>query len=133
MFEFTKSGRRNGCSIYCESSTILASSVTSHCRNKGDHEYINKDHFSQFSPCLNLQNVRFRNPCRKVLPKLFYTRKHSNCSCESINFTSSVIVSSDHDAETCATSPLFRHSYVTAHLITEQNTVMGDPGFQNES
>ena len=79
---------------------------------------IKKHHFSQFSPCLSLQNIRFRNPCRKVLPKLFYTRKHSNCSCESINFTSSVIVSSDHDAETRATSPLFRKCAAMACLFS---------------
>ena len=93
---------------------------------------INKHHFSQFSSCLSLQNVRFRNPCRTVLPKLFYTRKHSNCSCESINFTKSAILSSDHDAETHAPPPLFRHSDVTAHFNTMQITVIGDPGFQNE-
>ena len=28
--------------------------------------------------------------------------------------------------------PLFRHSDITAHLITEQITVKDDPGFQNE-
>ena len=28
--------------------------------------------------------------------------------------------------------PLFRYSYVTAHLIIEQITVIDDPGFQNE-
>ena len=40
--------------------------------------------------------------------------------------------SSEHDAETHASPPLFRHSDVTAHLIIEQITVMDDPGFQNE-
>ena len=55
-----------------------------------------------------------------------------NCSCKSINFTKSAIVSSDHDADTHASPPLFRHSDVIAHLIIEQITVMDDPGFQNE-
>ena len=32
-------------------------------------------------------------------------------------------VSSDHDAETRASPPLFRHSDVTSHLIIEQITV----------
>ena len=49
----------------------------------------------------------------------------------SINFTKSVIVSSDHDSETHAFPPLFRHRDVTALLIIEQITVMDDPGFQN--
>ena len=35
-------------------------------------------------------------------------------------------VSSDHDAEIHAFPPLFRHSYVTAHLIIEQLTVILD-------
>ena len=47
-------------------------------------------------------------------------------------FTKLATVSSDHDAETRASPPLFRHSNVTAHLIREQITVMDDPGFQNE-
>ena len=42
------------------------------------------------------------------------------------------MVSSDQDAEIRAFPPLFRHSDVTVHLITEQITVIGDPGFQNE-
>ena len=93
---------------------------------------INKHHFNQFSPYLSLQNVHFRNPYRKASSKLFYTGKHSNCSCKSINFTKSAIVSSDHDADTHASPPLFRHSDVIAHLIIEQITVIDDPGFQNE-
>ena len=37
-----------------------------------------------------------------------------------------------HDSETHAFIPLFRHSHVTAHVITEQITVMDDLRFQNE-
>ena len=47
-------------------------------------------------------------------------------------FSKSALVPSDYDAETRASRPLFRHSDVTIHLITEQITVMDDPGFQNE-
>ena len=47
-------------------------------------------------------------------------------------FYKSATVSSDHDAETRASPPLFRHSDVMAHLIIEQITIMNDPGFQNE-
>ena len=79
---------------------------------------INKHHFSQFSPCLSLKNARFRKPWKKALPTLFYTRKHSSCSCESLTFTNSVRVSSDHDAETRASSLLFRHSYVRCRTWT---------------
>ena len=42
------------------------------------------------------------------------------------------VVSSDHDAETNASPPLFRHSDVTAHRITEQIMVMDVPEFKNE-
>ena len=41
-----------------------------------------------------------------------------------------MIVTSDHDADDFP--PLFRHNYITVHLITEQIKVMDDPGFQNE-
>ena len=42
------------------------------------------------------------------------------------------LVPSDDGLETHASWPLFRHSDVTAQLITEQNMFMNDPGFQDE-
>ena len=39
---------------------------------------------------------------------------------------------SDHEEETHASQPLFGQSEVTAHLITDQTTVINDPGFYNE-
>ena len=41
-------------------------------------------------------------------------------------------VSSDHEAETSTSPPLFRHCDITTHLFIEEITVMDDPGFQNE-
>ena len=38
----------------------------------------------------------------------------------------------DNYSETRAFPPLFRHSYVTAHLIKQQIMIEDDPGFQNE-
>ena len=49
-----------------------------------------------------------------------------------MNFAKSVIVPSDHGLETHASRTLFRHSDVTARIITEQNMVTDDPGFQNK-
>ena len=45
---------------------------------------------------------------------------------QAINFAKSEIVPSDHGLETHAFQPLFKHSDVTAQLITEQTTVMDD-------
>ena len=55
----------------------------------------------------------------------------ANCS-YSINFAKSERVYSSHGLETHSSWPLFRHSEVTAHLITERNTFMNDPGLRYE-
>ena len=43
------------------------------------------------------------------------------------NFAKSVIIPSDHDSETHASRPLFRHSEVMAHLIIDKITFYGPP------
>ena len=101
-----------------------------HCQITGRSELYKQTSFQSVFTLFESTKHPIQKQMQESIVKLVLKSKTQQLLILMHNFAKSETVSSDHDLETGASPPLFRHSDVTAHLITEQITVMDDPGFR---
>ena len=92
------------------------------------HKYNQTSFQSVFTLCESTKpHILIQKSMQETIPSCF-TLENTE-----VAYINSTIFLLNHGLETCASWSLFRHSRFTAPLIIEQNRVIDDPGFQNES